>query len=101
MIMTAQPKKTQTQSESRKKGTIRLSSEDRARMERLFEETSSRRQEMALIVARNLGLKTSKGIQPRLNRDETEQSRGIILVVCDDQGNCGCYDYEAGTCGPC
>jgi hypothetical protein len=90
-------------SSSDKPGTIRLSPEDRARMARLYEETYSRLQEMALIVARNLGMDVSQGIQPTFKKPDSQigtQRVRNVDIVCTPTG-CGCYDYDAGTCHPC
>lgn len=79
-------------------------------MARLFEETSGRLEEMALIVAHTLGMKT-KEIRPVFNRPkprggaaaapEVAMQFGGIEIICDPEGNCGCYDYDAGECFPC
>jgi hypothetical protein len=101
--MNTSQQESQTAPSSGNPGAIPLSSEDRARMVRLYEETSARLHEMALIVARTLGMATSKGIEPTFKRPQHEADaltfKGLE-IVCTPYG-CGCYDHDAGTCSPC
>ena len=85
-----------------KGGPVKLSPEDRARMARLYEETYGRLQEMALIVARNLGMDT-KGIVPTFrigSGNDTLDFEGTE-IVCSEDGVCGCYDHDTQVCEPC
>ncbi len=69
---------------------------------------------MSLIVARTLNQKISERttvmLRPlRVGADAKEHdrptSRDHVEVHCtqtaDGHWECGCYDYDAGTCGPC
>ncbi|MEM7353415.1 MAG: hypothetical protein AAF657_21645 [Acidobacteriota bacterium] len=39
-------------------------------------------------------------ISPSTNADNDDVF--VLTSVCNpDTGECGCYDHEAGTCGPC
>lgn len=80
-----------------------LRGDDRARMGRLFEEITGRVQEMSSIMNRLHGTSlhwtkfeiTSSGAT---SGDDV----GILTVICNEETNeCGCYDNENGTCGPC
>ena len=80
----------------------KLEGADRARIGRLFEEITGRVQEMSAMLSRLHGTsphwsKVTIGPNPRAT-----DGPGILVVVCnEDTGECGCYDHEAGTCGPC
>jgi hypothetical protein len=96
---------------------VELPDADRQRMARLYEEVQGRLREMSLIVARNLGMEISERTKVMLRpvdvptdaaatRDEpTTSSNGQVEVHCTETSpghfECGCYDYRAGTCGPC
>jgi len=89
---------------------IPLTTEDKVRMARLYEEVCSRLQEMALITGRTLGmstdnldytfrrLKNTGQAAPQL--DALIRFQGIE-IICSPTGGCGCYDYDAGICFPC
>lgn len=82
-------------------GAVRLSPEDRVRMERLREEVASRLMEMSLIVARTLGQKPlnisfDEDLPPFKFR--APEGGGTNLVIGQI---CGCYDYEEGVCYVC
>lgn len=95
-----------------KKAGVPLSSEDRARMARLYEEIEGRLHEMALIAARTLSLDTAEVEAKSLGRpfagarqNAAEASDGPlqfqgIEIVCTPSG-CGCYDHDSGECFPC
>jgi hypothetical protein len=89
--------------ESMAKG-VSLSSEDRARMARLFEEVESRLHEMARIAARTLNRDTSPGYEIKFNPHPSKQTDEPgpvdIEIICDEHG-CICYDYREGICIPC
>lgn len=93
---------------------VKLNEYDRERMARLYEEVKGRLLEMSLIMARNLNMSVSErttvmlrpiGIEPGVQADSVQQARGIVEVHCtqtpDGVWECGCYDYDEGTCGPC
>lgn len=94
---------------------VQLPDADKQRMARLYEEVQGRLREMSLIVARNLGMEISErtkvmlrpvDIQAASTHDEpTTSSNGQVEVHCTETSphhfECGCYDYQAGTCGPC
>jgi len=94
-------------------GFVELSAPDKERMACLYEEVQGRLREMSLIVARTLNQKTSErttvmlrplGVKPDTSEDMGVQWREIMLKCTQTpEGNweCGCYDYDAGTCGPC
>jgi hypothetical protein len=88
---------------------VKLSSGDRHRMTKLFEEVSGRLEEMSLIVGRNLGLdlksktlKFSPAAQPA--RKSGRAARAVefkgITIACTPTG-CGCYDNDEGFCFVC
>jgi hypothetical protein len=90
---------------------VELPEGDRQRMACLYEEVQGRLKEMSLIVARTLKLKASDrsvsmmrpiGIDGKASEKLRE---GHVEVVCaqypDGHFECGCYDYDTGTCGPC
>jgi hypothetical protein len=96
---------------------VELHDIDKQRMTPLYEEVQARLMEMALIVSRNLGMEVSAHTKLMLRpvdvqvdrilaRDEaTVSSNGVVEVHCTETSpghfECGCYDYKAGTCGPC
>ncbi len=80
---------------------VLLADEDRARMERLYEEIAGRMKEMSLITARSLGVDLEGAPVARfgatLRNKATERFCGIEWIYRD--GVCvGYYDYDAGTC---
>jgi hypothetical protein len=95
--------------------TVMLSSEDRDRMNRLYEEVHGRLHEMALITARVLGvpaediggvrLDSASQSAPSSSGELTPRARpirfeGIEFIYQD--GQCvGIYDHDAGVCLPC
>ncbi len=84
---------------------------DKQRMARLYEEVQGRLREMSLIVARNLGMEISERTRVMLRPvsvkgdESATSSNGHVEVHCTETSaghwECGCYDYDAGTCGPC
>ncbi len=89
--------------------SVHLSTEDRARMTRLYEEVSGRREEMALITSRSLGLGSSdlqlafKSLQKTAKQTTsgvTTEMKGIT-IVCSASNGCGCYDNDNGICFVC
>lgn len=85
-----------------------LETEDRARMNRLYEEIQGRLTEMGLIVCRVLELDPSdmqfKFAPTPMDSQSTEEPKALrfkgIEIVCGPSG-CGCYDHDAGDCFPC
>ena len=85
-----------------------LSEDDRQRMARLYEEVQGRLKEMSLIISRTLGMQLSDStrvmLRPREGK-EADAPGDHVEVHCtqmpDGHFECGCYDYDAGTCGPC
>jgi len=96
-------------------GFVELSAPDKERMACLYEEVQGRLREMSLIVARTLNQKISErttvvlrplGVKPDMSEENGRpMARDHVEVHCTQtpEGNweCGCYDYDAGTCGPC
>jgi hypothetical protein len=96
---------------------VELPDIDKQRMTRLYEEVQARLMEMALIVSRNLGTEVSAHTKLMLRpvdvqadhilarNEATASSNGVVEVHCTETSpghfECGCYDYKAGTCGPC
>ena len=80
-----------------------LEGEDRARMGRLFEELTGRVQEMSAIVSRLHGTSVHwSKVTISSSRGAEADGPSVLIVVCNEEtGECGCYDHEAGTCGPC
>jgi hypothetical protein len=91
--------------------SIELSESDKQRMACLYEEVQGRLKEMSLIVARTLNMEVSErsvsmmrpiGIDGKASEKFRE---GHVEVHCtqypDGHYECGCYDYDTGTCGPC
>ena len=85
-----------------------LSEDDRQRMARLYEEVQGRLKEMSLIISRTLGMQLSDSTRVMLRPREGEEADAPgnhVEVHCtlmpDGHFECGCYDYDAGTCGPC
>lgn len=80
-----------------------LKGDDRARMGRLFEEITGRVQEMSAIMNRLHGIPV-RWSSFEISSPGTSAADGptVLIVVCNKEtGVCGCYDHEAGTCGPC
>ncbi len=104
------PKKTQSKQKKREPLAL-LKGQDRERMGRLFEEITGRAQEMSAIMNRLHGtpvqwssfrILSSSGTGAGAGAGGGSEGPGIITVVCNEEtGECGCYDHEAGTCGPC
>jgi hypothetical protein len=78
----------------------------------LYEEVQGRLKEMSLIVARTLHTEVSERTTVMLRPLNADKSpgreafrQGQVEVHCtqtsDGHWECGCYDYDAGTCGPC
>jgi hypothetical protein len=90
---------------------VELPDADNQRMARLYEEVQGRLREMSLIVARNLGMEVTERTKVMLRPVEvksdepTASANGHVEVHCTETSpghwECGCYDYKAGTCGPC
>jgi hypothetical protein len=98
---------------------VELSERDKQRMACLYEEVQGRLKEMSLIVARTLNQKVSERTHVMLrpitlkakNSGSPHPGAGAVLreghveVHCTETSphhfECGCYDYDAGTCGPC
>ena len=95
---------------------VELPEADKQRMARLYEEVQGRLREMSLIVARNLGMELSErtrvmlrpvDVRAESSADEptTASADRHVEVHCTETSpghfECGCYDYDAGTCGPC
>jgi len=93
-----------------KQQRIKLSTNDRQRMTRLFEEVSGHLEEMSLIVGRNLrlALDSSKVVKfSPLTPPATKRGRAPAVIrlkgatiVCTPTG-CGCYDNDTGICFRC
>jgi hypothetical protein len=92
---------------------VELSEPDKQRMACLYED---RLREMSLIVARTLDQKISERttvmLRPLGVKTDTATkdnggpiARDNVEVHCtqtpEGGWECGCYDYDAGTCGPC
>jgi hypothetical protein len=99
-----------TEYEGLPEGAVRLSEEDRVRMERLYEEVSARVMEMGLIVGRALGRDTRDALEIAFSRSLKERNGGTTVPPDPEPSgrmihfsNCewGCYDYESGVCEPC
>jgi hypothetical protein len=96
---------------------VELSEHDKQRMACLYEEVQGRLKEMSLIVARTLRMEISERttlmLRPIGVKANTASSsfgratlrQGQVEVHCTETSEghyeCGCYDYDAGTCGPC
>jgi hypothetical protein len=78
---------------------IILPSDDRMRMTRLYEEVSTRLEEMAMITARTLKMNATAGSVIRFNPLEEDGGLefGAVEIVTSRQGH-GCYDYRDGAC---
>jgi hypothetical protein len=80
-----------------------LNGEDRERMGRLFEEITGRVQEISAMMHRLHGTSlhwTKFEISSSGTSSGTDVP--ILVAVCNEEtGDCGCYDHEAGTSGPC
>lgn len=102
-----------TKPKPRSKKFVKLADDDRQRMARLYEEVKGRLTEMSLIVARNLNLPTNNETTVMLRPvnhgndggHKSSAPANAVEVHCalgaDGAWYCGCYDPEAGTCGPC
>ncbi|SOD41464.1 hypothetical protein [Nitrosovibrio sp. Nv4] len=80
-----------------------LKGEDKDRMARLFEEITGKVQEMSTIMNRLHGTPVQWS-HFRISSSGASEADGpfVLIVVCNEEtGECGCYDHEAGTCGPC
>jgi hypothetical protein len=80
-----------------------LKGDDRDRMARLFEEITGKVQEMSTIMNRLHGTPVQWS-NFRISSSGASDADGpfVLIVVCNEEtGECGCYDHEAGTCGPC
>lgn len=89
---------------------VPLSSEDRIRMARLYEEINGRFQEMSLIVARTLGKQPQVLKEAKLHfptNDQPDQSLaisasgGIKANTIWIFGDGGCYQDPPGICFEC
>ncbi len=72
-------------------------------MARLFEELTGKVQEMSTIMNRLHGTPVHWS-NFRISSSGVSEADGpfVLIVVCNEEtGECGCYDHEAGTCGPC
>ncbi len=80
-----------------------LKGDDRARMGRLFEEITGRVQEMTAMMNRLHGIPVHwSKFEISTSGTSAADGPGVLVVVCNpDTGECGCYDGENGTCGPC
>ena len=103
--------------QSKTENRFPLSTEDKARMARLFEEVEARLQEMGRIAARTVDLQASEEYtvkfqsRPRQGPDDGGLPPGgvplpprpptpDIEIICDRDG-CYCYDYHEGICIRC
>jgi hypothetical protein len=90
---------------------VALAEPDKDRMARLYEEIQARLVEMSLIMTRTLGTKITPDtvfkFEPRIRQAGVSSVFGTksVEVHCTETSpghfECGCYDNEAGTCGPC
>jgi hypothetical protein len=94
---------------------VELSERDKQRMACLYEEVQGRLKEMSLIVARNLHMEVSERTalllrpvdvkantaRPSSDRPTSRKVEVHCTQTADGHWECGCYDYDAGTCGPC
>jgi hypothetical protein len=81
------------------KNAIVLSSEDRNRMTRLYEEVLTRLEEMAMITARTLKMDAGAGAEvlfEPLASEEALEFKAVEIVRTPQVS--GCYDYGAGAC---
>lgn len=99
----------------RPEDVVALPDADKQRMAQLYEEVQARLTEMSLVMSRNLGMTITRDTRLMLRPinvaaspiadPATASSNGIVEVHCTETPpghfECGCYDYEAGTCGPC
>jgi hypothetical protein len=100
------------------------SAEDKAKLDRLFQEVVTRLDEVARIVGRNLGKEhmtfgaasatrslplTGPPSIKKPSKSKSEKTEVLLKVICDvgfclvdEHGNCvGVYDEKAGVCRPC
>lgn len=94
---------------------VKLPELDRQRMACLYEEVQGRLVEMSLIVARNLNMKISQRTTVMLRpinakadtttEGDAQSAARKAEVHCTETSpghvECGCYNYDEGTCGPC
>ena len=81
------------------KDPVILSSEDRIRMARLYEEVFTRLEEMAMITTRALKVSARADFAVKFNpaeRPEGCEFTAVEIVACPDV--LGWYDYRAGMC---
>ncbi|HVW64028.1 MAG TPA: hypothetical protein VHB01_03360 [Nitrosospira sp.] len=93
-----------SKSTGKKSGSlVPLKAEDRQRMGRLFEEITGKVQEMSSIMNRLHGTPVHwSNFSISSSGSPDTDGPSVLIVVCnEDTGECGCYDHEAGTCGPC
>ncbi|BCT67680.1 hypothetical protein NNRS527_01267 [Nitrosospira sp. NRS527] len=99
----AQPAQPVQSTQSVQKKLKPLKGQDRVRMARLFEKITGNVQEMSTIMNRLHGTPVS-WTKFRISSSGAAGTNGpfVITVVCNEEtGECGCYDHEGGTCGPC
>lgn len=99
----AQPAQPVQSAQSVQKKLKPLKGQDRVRMARLFEKITGNVQEMSTIMNRLHGTPVS-WTKFRISSSGAAGADGpfVITVVCNEEtGECGCYDHEGGTCGPC
>lgn len=81
------------------KEMIFLSSEDRNRMTRLYEEVFTRLEEMAMITGRVLKIDSCFGAQIKFSLLEARQDVDFSPVeIISTPEIRGCYDYKEGAC---
>ena len=99
----AQPAQSVQSAQSAQKKLKPLKGQDRVRMARLFEKITGNVQEMSTIMNRLHGTPVP-WTKFQISSSSAAGADGpfVITVVCNEEtGECGCYDHEAGTCGPC
>jgi hypothetical protein len=93
-----------------KKRRVQLSEDDRARMARLYEETTVRLTEMAMIVARNLGLDPDKhapvferarDADRAMTHMSIDPGVPVRLVSNSNRTSNGCYLYRESVAVAC
>jgi hypothetical protein len=94
---------------------VELSERDKQRTACLYKEVQGRLKEMSLIMARTLRMEVSERTtvmlrplsvntaSPSPGRESFRQGQVEVHCTQTSEGHweCGCYDYDAGTCGPC
>jgi len=79
--------------------TVLLDAEDRHRMTRLYEEVLTRLDEMAMITARTLGMRSAATADVLFHPIPSRQAGGFHAVeVLRGARVSGCYDYTHGSC---